>query len=235
MTDYNEVPLIYTGDWIDAAWLNQYLRDNFRAFKQGFAVAGDMPYALDGNTIAALAKPAGLGLLQNDAAGVPSYFMGGSARNVLQKNAANDAYEWGAFGYVCAVERTTNQTLGAGVVSITMPTEVADVHGWHHPSVNTDRITPTIAGTYLVIGYAQILDIGGSGFYVYQAAISKNGAEVVADRTFADQSAFEKKLTLSTVLKLNGSTDYVTLSAEQNTGDSLNVRGKLAVFLLNFD
>jgi hypothetical protein len=29
--DYNEVPLSEDGDWIDAAWLNQYLRDNFRA------------------------------------------------------------------------------------------------------------------------------------------------------------------------------------------------------------
>lgn len=33
--DFADVPIIYTGDWIDAAWLNQYLGDNFRAVKDG--------------------------------------------------------------------------------------------------------------------------------------------------------------------------------------------------------
>ncbi|NUQ86790.1 MAG: hypothetical protein HUU11_18990 [Anaerolineales bacterium] len=73
MTDYFEIPLVFTGDWIDAAWINQYLRDNFRAFKQGLANAGDMPYALDSNTIAALSKPSVDSVLMNTSAGVPSY------------------------------------------------------------------------------------------------------------------------------------------------------------------
>lgn len=31
MSDYSEPPFMANGDWIDGAWLNQYLRDNFRA------------------------------------------------------------------------------------------------------------------------------------------------------------------------------------------------------------
>jgi len=43
MTDYSVLPITATGDWIDAAWINQYLRDNFRAAFVG-AAAGDMEY-----------------------------------------------------------------------------------------------------------------------------------------------------------------------------------------------
>lgn len=73
MTDYYDVPIVYTGDWIDAAWLNQYVGDNLRAFKQGFVNAGDVPYALDSNTIAALAKPSVDSLFKMLSTGVPAY------------------------------------------------------------------------------------------------------------------------------------------------------------------
>ena len=73
MADHSNVPTISTGDWIDAAWLNQYLKDNFGAILQGFANAGSMAYALDGNTIAELVKPAVDSYLKMSAAGAPSY------------------------------------------------------------------------------------------------------------------------------------------------------------------
>lgn len=74
MTDYVDVPTIFTGDWIDAAWINQYIGDNFRAIKQGLAATGDVAYALDANTIAALSKPDADGLFKMSSLGVPSYF-----------------------------------------------------------------------------------------------------------------------------------------------------------------
>lgn len=73
MTDYSDVPIVYTGDWIDAAWLNQYIGDNLRAFKQGLAVTGDIPYALDTNTIAALNKPSVDSIMKMTGVGVPSW------------------------------------------------------------------------------------------------------------------------------------------------------------------
>lgn len=36
MTDHSDVPLMATGDWIDAAWINQYLGDNVRAWRQAY-------------------------------------------------------------------------------------------------------------------------------------------------------------------------------------------------------
>ncbi len=74
MTDHYDVPIVATGDWIDAAWINQYIGDNVRAWRQGFVTGGDMPYALDANTIAALNKPSVASLMSMDSLGVPSWF-----------------------------------------------------------------------------------------------------------------------------------------------------------------
>lgn len=73
MTDHIDVPILANGDWIDAAWLNEYLGDNIRAFRQGFVNAGGIPYAIDGNTIGELAKPSVPSVLTNDSDGVPEY------------------------------------------------------------------------------------------------------------------------------------------------------------------
>ena len=115
MTDHLDLPVVATGDWIDAAWINQYLRDNFNAIFQGMAAGGDIPYAVDANTVGALAigaaggvltssgsapqwlaKPASVGLLKNDATGTPSYLTGGSKLQILRKNYGDTDIEWGS-------------------------------------------------------------------------------------------------------------------------------------------
>lgn len=73
MTDHTDVPVVATGDWIDAAWINQYIGDNVRAWRQGFVTGGDMPYALDANTITALNKPSVASLMTMDNTGVPAW------------------------------------------------------------------------------------------------------------------------------------------------------------------
>jgi microcystin-dependent protein len=73
MADHNDVPVVATGDWIDAAFINQYWGDNFRAIYQGYANVGSMAYAADANTIAELVKPAVDAYLKMSSAGVPSY------------------------------------------------------------------------------------------------------------------------------------------------------------------
>lgn len=73
MTDYSSVPVVATGDWIDAAFINQYWGDNFRSIHQGYANAGSLAYALDANTIAELVKPAVDSYLKMSGAGIPSY------------------------------------------------------------------------------------------------------------------------------------------------------------------
>lgn len=73
MTDHSTVPTMADGDWVDGAWMNQYIRDNFAAIFQGLTAAGSLAYALDGNTIAELVKPAVDSYLKMSSAGAPSY------------------------------------------------------------------------------------------------------------------------------------------------------------------
>jgi len=73
MTDHNNVPTVATGDWIDAAWMNQYIGDNFRAIFQGLANAGSVAYAVDSNTVGELLKPGVDSFLKNTSAGTPSW------------------------------------------------------------------------------------------------------------------------------------------------------------------
>ena len=88
---FNSVPLLATGDWIDAAWGNTYWRDNLAALYP-YTTAGDLAYGVSaggalarlGLTVggvmyggalapAWLAKPSVDSLLKNTSAGVPSW------------------------------------------------------------------------------------------------------------------------------------------------------------------
>jgi microcystin-dependent protein len=69
MTDHTDVPIVATGDWIDAAFINQYWGDNFRSIFQGFANAGSIAYAIDVDTIGELVKPSVDSVLKNTSAG----------------------------------------------------------------------------------------------------------------------------------------------------------------------
>lgn len=103
MTDYSDVPTIYTGDWIDAAWLNQYVGDNFRALKQGFANAGDVAYALDSNTLAALAKPSVKSFFRMQSTGVPEYVPSSAmpgAYHVMGSNFSDTLIDTNSTSYV---------------------------------------------------------------------------------------------------------------------------------------
>lgn len=88
---FNSVPLLATGDWIDAAWGNTYWRDNLAALYP-YTTAGDIAYGVSaggalarlGLTVggmlyggasapAWLAKPSVDSLLKNTSAGSPSW------------------------------------------------------------------------------------------------------------------------------------------------------------------
>lgn len=70
---FSSVPLLATGDWIDAAWGNTYWRDNFAALWP-YTAAGDLAYAVSGSgALARLAKPSVDSVLKNTSAGVPSW------------------------------------------------------------------------------------------------------------------------------------------------------------------
>lgn len=69
---YSAVPLMATGDWITAGWVNTYVGGNAAAIWVG-AAAGDMDYYLSSIEKARLAKPSVDSVLKNTNAGAPSW------------------------------------------------------------------------------------------------------------------------------------------------------------------
>ena len=108
----------------------------------------------------------------------------------------------------CVLTNTSVALLNGVAQQIPFTTEVTDLNGWHSTSSNTSRITPNIAGTYLIT--MQINDVAGTT----RALIScyKNGANqtipIQTDTTgiFDDFSAVG-------FTTANGTTDYFEMTA----------------------
>jgi hypothetical protein len=95
---------------------------------------------------------------------------------------------------------------------ITFDTERYDTDGMHSTSVNTDRITFTTAGLYLVEGGVQ-WDANATG--VRYLAIRLNGSTII--RLKQDNAVNDLGQIVSTVYKF-AAADYVQLMAFQNSG-----------------
>ena len=120
------VPSAVTGQTYSAANYNTQVRDNINGIWVATA-AGDLIYASGASSAARLAKPASIGLLQNGSPGVPSWLTGGSALQVLRKNAANTGFEFAepanlhTKGMVSSiVEGTTSSTFPVDVPYMTL-------------------------------------------------------------------------------------------------------------------
>lgn len=88
-----QVASVVTGQTYSAANFNTDVRDNINGIWV-LTTAGDMLYATSSSAAGRLAAPASLGLMQNVPGGPPSWLTGGSALQVLRKNAGNNGYEW---------------------------------------------------------------------------------------------------------------------------------------------
>lgn len=125
----------------------------------------------------------------------------------------------------CHVYQIVTQTVTTGTITpITFTAEAYDPFGFHSTSVNTDRITPTIAGTYKAWGQVcWVANTTGDR----AAQIYKNGAGVDTlpyhgVRALAGTGlSFGFSWAQGTV-SLNGTTDYVTLTGTHNVGSNLN-------------
>lgn len=199
MTDYSDVPTIYTGDWIDAAWLNQYVGDNFRALKQGLANAGDMPYAVDANTIAALNA--------------------GAAYKTMRMNAAGNAPEWGGFLGGKAI-RTSNQSIATVPASTNVQFTSAPISRlvtWS--SGDNTKLTLGISGVFIV-GVTWTYD-GGSGYREFN--VLKNGGSAILEARYPTAAGETTYTMVSDLLSL-ASGDYLQLQTKHNQGSTINLR-----------
>lgn len=218
MTDYSDVPIIYTGDWIDAAWLNQYVGDNLRAFKQGYVNAGDMAYALDGNTINAVSMVPN-GLFINDA-GTPEWLAPSAQYHTLRMGEAKP--EWTGFISAKAV-RSTNQSIDSGVESeegvVFTSVEYSQLVTW---SVgDPTKLIIIIPGLYALFG-KYIFD-GGTG-YRQCRVIKNNTVELISSResNAAGETTYLPGLA---DLFLLDTDDYLEMKVQHNQGNAINLRG----------
>ena len=127
------------------------------------------------------------------------------------------------------VSRSTTQTIASTTQShIAMDTEAIDVLDWHSTVTNTERITPTIAGWYMCIGSGSF-DVTINARALVQ--LFKNTLEVVKFDWSGGTTA--NGASVSQILYLNGSTDYVRLGCYQASGSSQPfINGSLQVVLL---
>lgn len=112
----------------------------------------------------------------------------------------------------------TSVPTGGTPTKITLGTELYDTNN----NFTNSRFTPTVAGYYQISGFVN------STANALTAYISKNGSNiagnVVAGTTY--------QATVSTVLFMNGSTDYIELVATHAQGTTVSVTGDLRAFLI---
>lgn len=120
-------------------------------------------------------------------------------------------------GYQATAQSVANITW----VSFTIDTETVDSDAGHSTTTNTSRYTATVPGLYLVIGT--------SGFATNTTGIRRvrlalNGAAILG--TAAGSDAFSTTGTIghatSTVVQMNGTSDYVEVQGYQASGGALN-------------
>jgi hypothetical protein len=101
-----------------------------------------------------------------------------------------------------------------------MNVEVFDTNGNYDQTTNY-RFTPTIAGYYQINANLNFTTaaINTFGFSV----LYKNGASINVGSTGTNNTAVGIVSTISTLIYMNGSTDYLELYAFQNSGGALNI------------
>ena len=98
-------------------------------------------------------------------------------------------------------------TDGVGIL-VAFTSEVTDLYGWHSTSVNTSRITPNIAGTYLVT----MLLTNVSGTTRALANCQKNGSTIAAPAIITDTPGTIDDFSTVGFVTANGTTDYFEMN-----------------------
>lgn len=213
MTDHIDVPLIATGDWIDAAWINQYIGDNVRAWRQAYTQKGAMAYALDSNTLAELTPPSALSVLMHP----------GGSGNVPG---------WSSFITTITgaiITSATNNILNNTGTYITFQTELVDQDNYFSVSNPTYFVIPA-TGWYVVSATAYY---GGTGGGTRFAALHVNdGNTTIAQETIpANSSGTVTVINLSGIHYMSAG-DLVKLNVLQNCGSTLGIYARMEIVKL---
>ncbi|MFD7016145.1 hypothetical protein [Streptomyces sp. NPDC059928] len=118
-------------------------------------------------------------------------------------------------GYQASAQSVANATW----VSVAIDTETLDSDGGHSNVTNNSRYTPTVAGTYCVIGTAAF---AGSATTQRAARLTMNGSTSVGAAVAGGSGSSWWCATTIDFFVMNGSTDYVELQARQDSGGTLS-------------
>jgi hypothetical protein len=115
-----------------------------------------------------------------------------------------------------SLANSTDTALTFGTAS-----EEWDTHGFHSESVNTSRITPTVAGYYRLTG--TVFVVASTALTALTAVMAKNGTvQPPRHRPKPAATNITSSVQVTVTLTANGSTDYFEFFAQQTSGGALN-------------
>jgi hypothetical protein len=122
---------------------------------------------------------------------------------------------------LCILKKTADQsTNNATNTSITFDDEIVDTNGFHSTATNTDRITiPAGLDGYYEIWAKADFNTNGTGRRT--VFINKNGSLVTEGEITPNSSTYPSAYAFF-IMDLDVG-DYITMSAQQTSGGSLNV------------
>jgi len=123
---------------------------------------------------------------------------------------------------ICIVNNSTTQAITTtSFTAATFDTDIADASGMHSTVSNTSRITPVVAGYYLIsyrIRFATVT--GNTVAYLQQNGVSTS-RRFGALQSLVD--SFVSDLSGCDLMYFNGTTDYVELYVYQNSGGDIAI------------
>ena len=106
----------------------------------------------------------------------------------------------------------TNNTFEA----ITFGAETYDTDAWHSTGSNTERITPTLAGLYLVVGSLEFAS-NTTGLRALRLLLNST---TIGQTTVGATATGAPMLSCSALYRANGSSDYFQMHGYQNVSPS---------------
>jgi hypothetical protein len=162
--------------------------------------------------------------IPNANAAVSTLYLNNTGNGVtLQWNGAASAWVAVAFNSQVAFSAaiTASQTLtNATAAKIQLASKNKDVGGYFDATTNY-RFTPLLPGLYFFAGFVGLgSEVNGTAYQIY---IYKNGTSYVGQATGVASGTGAQGEGCSGMAYMNGSSDYVELWAQQNSGGSLSV------------
>lgn len=154
---YSNLPILATGDWIDAAYGNQYWGDNFRALWP-YTTAGDLAYATGASANLARLGISAIGGVLYSTGSAPAWLVKPTVESVLRHTGGSVPPSWAAPNLLKGSIHTSGFDNTTTEVDTTSTTGV-DITGL------TLNLTTTVTCTIMMWIHGSIAITGGSAIY----------------------------------------------------------------------